>query len=214
MVAEREARLNDAKRRLAAAHADGDSEAIAAATADMSTASAELAQIRSRAPAPRTESERQPEQRREPERQPDRQQPQLAPNVARWIDHNRSWFNKDKQKTSAAMSIHYQLEAEGVRPDTADYTRELDKRMKQSYPDHDPVDFIDDREPERDKREPRRSYGGEPTGRMQENREKANPRRVTLTNSELAIAKRLGVTPQAYAAEKLKREAREKGAGA
>ena len=76
MKAEREARLADAKRRLAAAHADGDAEAIATATADISIATSELTQIAARTPAPRTE-----QQREQPAAQPQRQAPNLAPNV-------------------------------------------------------------------------------------------------------------------------------------
>lgn len=210
MVAEREAKLNDAKRRLASAHADGDSEAIAAATADMSTASAELAQIRSRAPKPAAEGERQPERQAEPSQ---RQQPEIAPQVLDWISHNRSWFNKDKSKTQVAIGISRAVEAEGIRPGDPEYTREVDKRMKQMYPDHKSFD-ADDEQDGGEKRAPRRTYGGEPTGRVQEDRETSNPRRITLTQTELALAKRLGVTPQAYAAAKAKREARTNGAGA
>lgn len=209
MVAEREARLNDAKRRLAAAHADGDGDAIATATMDMSTASAELAQIKARAPRPAAEGERQ--QERQPE--PARQQAEIAPQVLDWISHNRSWFNKDKSKTQVAIGISRSVEADGIRPSDPDYTREVDKRMKQMYPDHKSFD-VDDDQDGGEKRAPRRTYGGEPTGRVQEDRETSNPRRITLTQTELAIAKRLGVTPQAYAAEKAKREARTNGAGA
>lgn len=216
MVAEREARIADAERRLSAAHADGDGAAIAAATKDLTAATAELAQIKARAPRPAPEGDRQPE-RRDEVRQPAQAQPQLAKNVAAWIDHNRDWFNRDQERTAEAMSIHYKLVAEGIRPDSDTYTRELDKRLKQSYPDHRSFgrgSFEDDEQSDEEKRAPRRTYGGEPTGRVQEDREKANPRRITLTSTELAIAKRLGVTPQAYAAEKAKREARTNGAGA
>ncbi len=212
MVAERETKLADAERRLSSAHADGDSAAIAAATKDMSTASAELAQIRARAPKPAIDGERQPE--RQPERQaPAQQQAEIAPQVLDWISHNRSWFNKDKSKTQVAIGISRSVEAEGIRPTDPDYTREVDRRMKQMYPDHKSFDANDDQDGE-EKRAPRRTYGGEPTGRVQEERETSNPRRITLTQTELAIAKRLGVTPQAYAAEKAKRENRNTGAGA
>ncbi len=211
MVAEREAKLADAERRLSSAHADGDSNAIAAATKDMSTASAELAQIRARAPKPAAEGERQPE--RQAERPAPQQQAEIAPQVLDWISHNRSWFNKDKSKTQVAIGISRSVEAEGIRPTDPDYTREVDRRMKQMYPDHKPFSSGDDQD-DGEKRAPRRTYGGEPTGRVQEERETSNPRRITLTQTELAIAKRLGVTPQAYAAEKAKRENRTSGAGA
>lgn len=211
MVAEREAKLADAERRLSTAHADGDSAAIAAATKDMSTASAELAQIKARAPKTPAEGERQPERQTEqPQRQ---QQAEIAPQVLDWISHNRSWFNKDKSKTQVAIGISKSVEADGIRPSDPEYTREVDKRMKQMYPDHKSFDVNDDQDGG-EKRAPRRTYGGEPTGRVQEDRETSNPRRITLTQTELAIAKRLGVTPQAYAAEKAKREARTNGAGA
>lgn len=213
MIEAREARIADAERRLSAAHADGDGAAIAAATKDLTTATAELAQIKSRAPKPRAEGEeRQPERREDP-RQPTRT-PEIAPQVLDWISHNRSWFNKDMSKTQVATGIARAVEAEGIRPSDPEYTREVDRRMKQMYPDHKPFDQDGDDEDGKEKRAPRRTYGGEPTGRVQEDREKANPRRITLTSTELAIAKRLGVTPQAYAAEKAKREARTNGAGA
>lgn len=211
MVAEREAKLADAERRLSSAHADGDSNAIAAATKDMSTASAELAQIKARAPRPAAEGERQPERQAEqPQRQ---QQSDIAPQVLDWISHNRAWFNKDRSKTQVAIGISRAVEAEGIRPADPEYTREVDKRMKQMYPDHKSFNSDDDQD-DGEKRAPRRTYGGEPTGRVQEERETSNPRRITLTQTELAIAKRLGVTPQAYAAEKAKREIRTNGAGA
>lgn len=211
MVAEREARLTDAERRLAAAHADGDGVAIAAATKDMTTASAELAQIKARVAKPAGEGERQPE--RQPEQPQRQQQAEIAPQVLDWISHNRSWFNKDKSKTQVAIGISRSVEAEGIRPSDPEYTREVDKRMKQMYPDHKSFNANDDQDGG-EKRAPRRTYGGEPTGRVQEDRETSNPRRITLTQTELAIAKRLGVTPQAYAAEKAKHEARTNGAGA
>lgn len=214
MVAEREAKLADAKRRLSSAYADGDSEAIAAATADMSTASAELASIKARIPAPRPEgekpAERQPAQPAQPAAPA---APDIAPQVLDWISYNREWFNKDGEKTRTAVRISREVEESGIRPTDPDYTREVDKRLKRLYPEHKP--FNTDGEPsDEERRGPRRSYGGEQTGRVQEDRERSNPRRITLTNSELAIAKRLGVTPQAYAAEKAKREARTNGAGA
>lgn len=210
MISDRETKLADAERRLSSAHADGDSAAIAAATKDMSTASAELAQIRARAPKPVAEGERQQERQPEQQRQ---QQAEIAPQVLDWISHNRSWFNKDKSKTQVAIGISKSVEADGIRPSDPDYTREVDKRMKQMYPDHKSFAQDDDQD-DGGKRAPRRTYGGEPTGRVQEERETSNPRRITLTQTELAIAKRLGVTPQAYAAEKAKRETRTNGAGA
>ncbi len=76
MKSERTAKLADAERRLSAAHADGDSDAIAKATSDIGRAQAELMEIERNTP-------RQPaagEERREPvQQQPQRQAPQIEP---------------------------------------------------------------------------------------------------------------------------------------
>lgn len=198
MKAEREARLTDATRRLAAAHEAGDSAAIAQATADIATATSEITNIVARG-TPREE----PAQ----ERRPAPQQSRLAPNVESWISRNRGWFQQPggEAKTAKALSLHYDLLARGVHPASSDYTRELDKGLKAVYPDHEPYDFSPSQDGD--------GRGGQPTPRRtnavaegsRETRQTSNPRTVELTRSELSIAKRLGVSPQAYAAQKLKR---------
>lgn len=213
MVTEREAKITDAKRRLAAAHADGDSEAIAAATADISVASAELSAIRSR--MPKQGEERQSErQERQPEQRQEQPRVDIAPGVMDWIAHNRSWFNKDAEKTQIAVGIGRAVEAAGIKPSDPRYTSEVDKRLKKIYPDHQAFNSDDDGDDDRGQREPRRSYGGEPTGRVQETRETSNPRKVTLTATQRSLAKKLGLTDQQYAASLIQYQAREKGKGA
>lgn len=192
MKSDREARLADARARLERAHAEGDSAAVAAATADMGMVQAELVQIAARTPAPRTAAE--PEQRQAPQQQ--QQAPQLAPAAAAWIARN-PWFNVDAAKTRFAVSVHNALEARGIRATSPEYTRELDKGMKAVYPDHvesaSAAEDLGDGTPT-----PRRTSnvadGGRETGKV------PNPRIVELTKSQLAIAKQLNITPQQYAA--------------
>lgn len=207
----REAKLADAKRRYASAHADGDSDAMAQATADMSQAQSELLEIQRNTPRVVPENERQPQRQ---EQQPQRAAPQIEPNVAAWISHN-PWFGtgagKDESKTQLALSIDRSLRARGISASSDEYTRELDKGMKAVYADHKPFARARGDDEDEPRREARRTNVQEPGGRTSERQESA--RKVTLTASELAIAKRIGVTPQAYAAEKLKAE-RKAGAGA
>lgn len=192
MKSDREARLADARARLERAHAEGDSAAIASATADMGMAQAELVQIAARTPTQRATQE--PEQRQAPQQQ---QAPQLAPAAAAWIARN-PWFNKDQAKTRVAVSIHNALEARGVYPTSPDYTRELDKGMKSMYSDHVAIDDNDGGTVREETATPRRTNvvadGSRETGRV------VDPRKVTLTASQLAIAKQLNITPQQYAA--------------
>lgn len=200
MKAERETKLADAQRRLTQAHEAGDSAAIAQATADMAIASAEITNIIARTPR----AEDAPVERPATPQQP---QNRLAPNVENWIGRNRGWFQQPggEAKTAKAMSIHYDLLARGVQPSDPAYTRELDKGLKAVYPEHEPYDFSPSNGDDR---------GGQPTprrtnavaeGSRETPRANSNPRTVELTRSELSIAKRLGVTPQAYAVQKLKR---------
>lgn len=191
MKSDREARLQDATRRLTQAHAEGDSAAIAAATADMGMVQAELVQIASRTPVARAAET--------PAAQPapQRQAPNLAPAVAAWISKNDSWFNKDPAKTQMALAVHAKIEREGIHPTDPRYTRELDKGMKAVYPDHVAYDN-DAGDNDGGTPTPRRTNvvaeGSRETGKV------SNPRIVELTKSQLAIAKQLNITPQQYAA--------------
>lgn len=203
MRSERTARIEDASRRLAQAHADGDGAAIAKATADMTQAQAELVAINTRAsaPAPAQQQQAPAEQQQQPA------QPNIAPRARQWVERNLKWFRVDggDPKSAKALSINYDLIARNMDPNSEAFTRELDKRLKAVYPDHEPFDYPSE-DGGRQDRSPRRSNVVAEGSRESEDRRPANPRTVELTRSELSIAKRLGVTPQAYAAQKLKRE--------
>lgn len=213
MERNKEASAN-AQRRLADAHTDGDSSKIAEATAELARLSAEKLAIEARAP-------RRPEPGAPPQQgQPDPQQqqparPTLPPNVTSWLSQNRTWFQQPggEAKTNKAMSIHYDLVGSGVRPDSPEYTRQLDKRLKAVYPDHQSFGGDEDADDGRGaRREPRRTNVVAEGSRESDTRRPA--RTVTLTSTEVALAKRLGVPLQKYAAEKQKREQNGKGAGA
>lgn len=201
MRTERESRIAGATQRLTQAYAEGNSEAIAKATAEISQANAELVAINTRAtaaPAPQQQVQQQP---------PQPQRPNIAPRAQAWVERNR-WFRVDggDPKSAKALSIHYDLVNRGVSPDSETYTRELDKRLKAVYPEHEPYDFPSDDGDRQAGSTPRRTNTVAEGGREDGARVPSNPRTVELTRSELSIAKRLGVTPQAYAAQKLRRE--------
>lgn len=211
MKEQREARIEDAKRRLSQAHADGDSDAIAQATTDISAAQAELAQITARAPRPQQQEQQREAPRQEQQRT---QAPTIAPNVAAWIAHNDRWFNKDQAKTRFALSIHEAVVSRGIRPDSAEYTAELDKGMAAMYPDHQPYrssSVDDDEDTSREERSNPRRTNVVDRGAREEPAGSGQRRTVELTASEVAIANRLRVPLAKYAAEKLRREQNGKG---
>lgn len=209
MITERETRIADAKRRLEQAHADGDNSAIATATSDLSQAQAELVAIRARAPAPKPEGQQR--QVEPPRQQPAQPQAQLNPRTQQFIEHHRGWWNKDKAKTDKALSLHYELASEGITPSSVEYIREVDKRLRAVYPDHQPMENIPD-DGDGGSPRPRRTNTVEQGGREERVGAPANPRKVELTQSEVSLANRLRIPLAKYAEEKQRRLANEGGA--
>lgn len=217
MLARNESSLNAAKARLTAAIENGDGAAQAEATAEITELSAEKMAIAARVPkAPKESQQPQEQQRQVAPAQPQTQTPTMAPNVAAWLAQNNGWWSRDTQKTKDAMAIHNSLRARGVDPASDAYIKGLDKGLKALYPDHTPFRGADDDNGGENRSTTRRpnpvADGGREQSTTANNAGSGNPRRVELTRSELSIAKRLGVTPQAYAAEKARRAARGEGA--
>jgi len=120
-------------------------------------------------------------------------QPEPAPAVqvdaraADWQKTN-SWFGTDDEMTSFALGLHNKLVKQGVSPQSDEYYQSIDARMRQVFPDN----FEDAAEPEAE--EPKRKANVvAPATRS------TAPKKVTLTKTQVQIAKRLGLTPQQYA---------------
>ncbi len=213
MTAERDTRIADATRRLEQAHAEGNSSAIAKATADLTQASAEKVAIVANTPrAPAAREERPPEQQRQA---PPAPQQSLHPDVSAWIAKNNSWWGKDTQRTKAAAAIDNMLSAKGIMPGDARYIPEVDKRMKAEYSDHQPFSSSsDDGDDGAETITPRRTNAVAAGSR--ETRSPENSRTMELSPREAAIAKQLGLnTPEKmakYAIELRKRDQNGKGA--
>lgn len=132
-----------------------------------------------------------------PARQP---APQAAPRVAKpdekamkWAEKN-SWFMKDKAMTGFAMGLHEDLVAQGIDPTSDLYYSRIDDAVRRTFPDR----FEDGSTEEK---APRRQAG--PVVAPAARSTKA-PRKIVLTSTEVALAKRLGVPLRAFAAQKLK----------
>lgn len=125
---------------------------------------------------------------------------QAAPKVAKpddramkWAEEN-TWFMTDKAMTGYAMGVHENLVAEGVDPQSDLYYSKINAAVRRTFPDK-----FDDGNTE--EKAPRRQTG--PVVAPAARSTKA-PRKVVLTSTEVALAKRLGVPIEKYAAQKLK----------
>ena len=121
----------------------------------------------------------QPQQRPQPKR-PD-------PQAEQWASRN-AWFGQDEAMTYAAFGIHKKLvEEEGFDPRSNDYYNELDRRMVDEFP-HKLKSNGGSKRPAQTVASVSRGSSGRSSGK-----------KVRLTPSQVAIAKKLGVPLEEYA---------------
>jgi len=113
-----------------------------------------------------------------------------------WVARNDAWFQKDKAMTAFAFGVHEDLVSRGVDPrtDSELYYKKLDEEIGKRFPEK----F----ESAAATRTPRTSPVAPAT------RTVGGRKKVTLTSTEIGLARRLGVTPEQFAAEKIKLENR------
>lgn len=92
------------------------------------------------------------------------------------------WFQKDKQMTSLAYGLHEELVEQGVPPSSDEYYKKIDARMREVFPDKFGLTRS------QNNASPVASVGRSPASK-----------KITLTASQVAIAKRLGVPLEVYA---------------
>ena len=180
-----EAQMEKAKASYKAAYEMGDPDAIIAAQEQWSALQNESFRINSYKPQPRP-APAAPQPQRPVVPQPDAQAQQ-------WVQKN-SWFGKDEEMTGYAFGVHERLAKSGVDTNSKEYYNQLDAAIRKRF-----ADKFGDTEVE--VKSPARQTGNvvAPASRSVK-----NPRKVTITSSAASIAKRLGLTPEQYAAQVLK----------
>ena len=109
------------------------------------------------------------------------------PKAEAWAQKNE-WFGSDEAMTYAAFGIHKKLvEDEGFDPKTDDYYTELDRRMGDEFP-HKLGNSGGSKRPAQTVASVSRNTSGRSSGK-----------KVRLTPSQVAIAKKLGVPLEEYA---------------
>ena len=168
----------------------GDAEGTVVAQkelTDITVAANQYAQAQRRA-----EANQQVPQQQAPQAAPQEQAPQQPqrpdPKAEQWAEKN-SWFGQDEAMTFAAFGIHKRLvEEEGFDPQGDDYYNELDSRIKREFPHKFGEEQSTGRKPAQNVAGVSRSTK---TGR--------SGKRVKLSQTQVAIAKKLGVPLEEYA---------------
>jgi len=156
----------------------GDSEAITAAQSELARVMAQTERVNSYQP-----QALQPTQFREPPPPP----PEPDEKAEAWRAKNK-WFAKDSEMTAYAMGLHQKLVREDfIDPRSDQYYEEVDKNLRLRFPER----FNTKRRTNKTVVSPAQ-------------RSSTGARSVTLSESQVRLAKRLGVTNEEYAAEVLK----------
>lgn len=186
------AELEQAKRDYKNAYEAGDADALVEAQQKLVRAQSALQQVQNWRPQP-IQPQYGPEQLQQAYQQRAPQVPQLNEQQRAWLAEN-DWFGKDEEMTGAAYGLHERLVRSGVDPNTQTYYDKINEGMRKRFPE---------------------KFGGagvevDTAPKKTANvvapavRSSTNPRKVKLTSTQVALAKRLGLTPERYAAQLLK----------
>ena len=181
-----EAELDKARRDYKAAQESFDSDAILAAQEALFEAKTKVQNAQNFRPPPlQNENYEAPEPVRADEK------------TLRWQAKNQ-WFGTDgfEEVTSFALGLHQKLVNNGVDPRSSEYFERIDARVKSTFPE-----VFGDAEDRKAADSPRR-----PTSVVAPAARSSGAKKIQLTPTQVALAKKYGLTPQQYAVEVAKLE--------
>ena len=188
-----EAELEKARRDYKAAQEAFDADAILAAQEALLEAKMKMEAAKNFRPTPLQDENFEVQTRHvEP------QQVRPDEKTLRWQAKNQ-WFGADgfEEITSFALGLHQKLVSSGVDPRSDEYFEQIDARVKSTFPgmfggaEDKPRNGSSQRKPATVAAPATRSSG---------------PRKVQLTETQIALAKKFGLTPQQYALQVAKLE--------
>ena len=174
--------LETAKRQYKEAYEAGDSDALVNAQEALTSAKMKAEKVNNFRPTPLQETET-------PVQITQRPQP-AAPvddKLLAWQDENQ-WFGSNKRMTAYALGLHEDLVGEGIPAGSEEYYRRINTDMRERFADQFGADEPADAKPQRTK-----SNNVAPATRS------TAPRKIVLTQTQVNLAKRLGVPLELYA---------------
>jgi len=179
-----------AKRAMTEAYEAGEYEKVAEAQAAISQIAIEKERLRMQKQRS-AQQQQQIQQQEQVQQQPQqRQAPSRDLKLESWMEKN-TWFgpNGDKVMTGAARAIHNTLVAEeGFDPTSDDYYAEIDKRMRREMPNK----FQADR---------KNVQAVTPAGSGNRTPKSGRKKQVELNAGQVALAQKLNIPLEKYAAE-------------
>lgn len=166
--------LDQAKQKFKAAYEAGDSDALVEAQEELAAAKYKAERVNNFKPAVAQPQNPVVQPAPRPE-----QKVQVDSKAKAWQEAN-SWFGDDKEMTALALAVHQDLVESGVDTSSDEYYEKINARVRKRFP-------------EAFNSEKRKSSVVAPATRS------TAPRKIVLTQSQVQIAKRLGLTNEQYA---------------
>ena len=191
--------LTTAKNKLKSAYESGDPDLIANAQEELTDVKLKLRDYERAKPAlQEPENDVESEQQT---REPTRNTPPTDHKAVEWSKKN-TWFGSDEEMTALALGLHEKLVRSGVDPTSDEYYRRVDTTMRKRFPEAFEDDDTQTTEQEREKPVSRTK----PANVVAPATRSTAPKQIRLTQTQVALAKRLGLTNEAYARELMKLE--------
>jgi hypothetical protein len=190
---EAETELEMARRKLKAAQEAFDTDAIIAAQEELAAAKWRTEEAKKFKPQALQETEIPVQTRQQP-------QAQVQPDekTLRWQAKNQ-WFGQPgfEEYTSYALGLHQKLVNGGTDPRSDEYFDQIDGRMKSKFPE---IFGGEEDKPKTVEVQKKPTTVVAPAART------TSAGKIRLTQTQVALAKKLGLTPQQYAAQVAKLE--------
>jgi hypothetical protein len=183
--------LSASKQKLKEAYEAGDADAIADAQEEMTDAKFKLRDYQSYKPSLQTQ-----ETGVESNQQAQAPRQVVDPKAETWRQKN-TWFGVDEEMTALALGLHEKLVKEGIDTSSDAYYSRLNSTIRKRFPEYYDGDQTESQ--------------GKPANRKAANvvapaTRSTAPNRVRLTQTQMGLAKKFGLTPEAYAREVIKLE--------
>ena len=182
------AELEMAKRAYRQAYESGEADAVLDAQDKLTNARLKLERVNN-IKLPALQEKEVPVETQQQQQVYNAPAPQVDTKAQEWQQAN-PWFGTDDEMTSFALGLHSKLVKSGVDPQSDEYYETINSRMRSVFPDNFEDTSLEEVEEEKPKR---RANVVAPATRS------TAPKKVRLTQTQVAIAKRLGVPLELYA---------------
>ena len=197
--------LDSAKKAYKDAYDAGDSDQLVEAQERLTMAKIKVDKLDNHSPVYRKPVE---DERNDVQSFQEQSAPKPDKKASKWQKRN-TWFGQDEEMTSLALGLHEKLKRTGVNIGSDEYYDAIDTTMRRRFPEAFEDNSNDDENEKVESRteEPQKTSKPKSSTVVAPASRSTSPKKIRLSNTQVALAKKLGLTPEQYARELTKLEA-------